>query len=276
MTLKRIATVLLRHWAFVALLTVLMVVPTAFVVLHQSKHYRATTLLEVQAPVDSDGSISLQGANTARERAVTISALGGTGKVGSFATRRLPPSIGPYSCSFSQVGQSEFIRVACSSTRRRDVALLANVYANALQAFLEAQRQDRINELSRQYKAQIRELRTQGVPPQNFPTPPVFPNLRELQIIDSAATPSFPYAPNPVRDILIALVLGLLVNSALAFLLEYVQDRAHAPEEIQSALGEPILGVVPGIRRKVYLPVVSPAPAREPFAGARRMAGERP
>lgn len=249
MTIRRVGVVLAHHWLFVGVLTAALVALAAVISIRSPRSYRASALLQVQVPVDPSGAISLQDTLTSRERAVTITTLGNTGEVTRRAAQRTDTTNAH--CSFSQVGQSEFIVATCTGHRRSLVAQAANTYAAALQGVLERQRAARVAELTRQYKTQIKELRAQGVPPQNFPTQPVYPSYRELELIDSALEPASPYAPRPVRTILIALALGLLVNTALAFMLESVQNRARSPEELQRALGEPLLAAIPTIRRGV-------------------------
>lgn len=265
MTLKRSAIVLSHHWLFIAVLTALLVAAVGVFSFRAAPSYEATALLQVQAAVDNTGAISLQDTLTARERAVTIVDLGNTGEVSRRAQQTLGTVRAHYSCSFAQVGQSEFLKATCDSTRKADVARLANGYGLALQTLLEDQRQARVAELNRVYSAQIRELRAQGVPPQNFPIQPILPSYRELELIDGAVTPSAPYAPRPIRNMAIALVLGLVLNSLLAFGLEHIQNRPHDTDEVQRALKEPVLVSIPPLRAALQHVV----PDRPPLSKAR-------
>jgi capsular polysaccharide biosynthesis protein len=52
-------------------------------------------------------------------------------------------------------------------------------------------------------------------------------------------------SPDPLRNVLIALVLGGLLGVALAFLLEYVDDSWDSPEEAEEVSGIPTFGVIP-------------------------------
>jgi len=52
-------------------------------------------------------------------------------------------------------------------------------------------------------------------------------------------------SPDPLRNALIALVLGSLLGVALAFVLEFVDDSWDSPEEVEEVSGIPTLGVVP-------------------------------
>jgi capsular polysaccharide biosynthesis protein len=62
---------------------------------------------------------------------------------------------------------------------------------------------------------------------------------------ERAVVPSEPVSPQPVRNALVALVLGLILGTALAFLLEYLDDRWRSPEEAEEISGVPTFGVIP-------------------------------
>ena len=268
MTFKNVLSILSRHVLFILTLTALVVVPTAYFSLRQPDRFRATALLQVLPPLGT--AVGIQETIAARERAVTISKLANTGVVHIRAARGLPRTVAPYACGFSLMEeQSEFIVASCSSEQQDQVAPLANRHAAALQALLDDQRERRTAQMRSRYRAQIRQLRALGVSPDNFPVQPIYPS-REIQITRFADPPAEPYAPNHLRTILIALALGLLINSALAILLEYAQDKAREIEDFEQALGEPILATIPAIRRSGNLPAERAQPP-----GGERAAGLR-
>ncbi|ARI76246.1 YveK family protein [Halobacillus mangrovi] len=53
-----------------------------------------------------------------------------------------------------------------------------------------------------------------------------------------------PVSPNPLLNIAIAVVVGLMVGVGLAFLLEYLDTTIKTEEDIEQTLGLPIMGVV--------------------------------
>ena len=249
MSIGRLVGVVGHHWRLVTVLTAALLAGVAAVTYTTVPSYRASALLQVQAPMGSDGTVSLQDTLTARERAVTIAALGNTDEVARLADKTIRAGSGIGSCSFAQSGQSEFLSATCTGTARRAVAGAANAYATALQGLLESQRRARIAELSALYRTQVALLRKQGVTPANFPVPPVYPSYRELEVIDAATTPRHSFAPRPVRTLVIAAILGLLLNTGLAFLLERVQNRARSPEDLRNALDLPVLVAIPNLSR---------------------------
>jgi len=60
-----------------------------------------------------------------------------------------------------------------------------------------------------------------------------------------ATLPKNPVSPDPIRDCIIALVLGSLLGVVLAFLLEYVDDNWDSAEELEEVSGVPTFGVIP-------------------------------
>lgn len=62
---------------------------------------------------------------------------------------------------------------------------------------------------------------------------------------ERAVTPNKPVSPNPVRNGLLALALGLMLGLGLAFLLEYLDDSWRSPEEVERISGVPTFGIIP-------------------------------
>jgi capsular polysaccharide biosynthesis protein len=64
---------------------------------------------------------------------------------------------------------------------------------------------------------------------------------------ERAVVPDYPVSPNPLRNGLLALVLGLMIGVALAFLVEQLDDRWRSPEEVEQISGVPTFGVIPEV-----------------------------
>lgn len=77
-----------------------------------------------------------------------------------------------------------------------------------------------------------------------------------ISIVDRAEVPGVPYKPNPLRNLLIAIFLGLAGGVGLAFLFEHLDDTIKQGDELEQLLGLPVLGVIPFARStaggKVY------------------------
>src|SRR5215211_5185279 len=75
----------------------------------------------------------------------------------------------------------------------------------------------------------------------------VSPNANAITatVWERAVVPDAPVTPNPVRNGLLALVLGLFIGVGLAFLLEYVDDSWNSPEEMERVSGAPTFGIIP-------------------------------
>ena len=71
--------------------------------------------------------------------------------------------------------------------------------------------------------------------------------VQDLRVTDPAIPPPLPASPRPKVNMAIALVLGLLVGIALAFLLEYMDTTFHDEDELRRTLDLPVLGVIPFI-----------------------------
>jgi tyrosine-protein kinase Etk/Wzc len=67
-------------------------------------------------------------------------------------------------------------------------------------------------------------------------------------VIDSASVPNRPVRPHKVRNVLLAVALGLLVGIAAAFGREHLDDTIHTVDEVESLTGVPVLGMIPHMR----------------------------
>ncbi len=66
-----------------------------------------------------------------------------------------------------------------------------------------------------------------------------------IAVVDRAEVPSSPSSPNLPRNVLLAMVLGLALAGAVVFLRDQMDDRLRIPEDVESKIGLPLLGVVP-------------------------------
>jgi protein tyrosine kinase modulator len=66
-----------------------------------------------------------------------------------------------------------------------------------------------------------------------------------VKVWEYAAVPDAPVSPNPVKNGLLALGLGLMLGTGLAFLLEYLDDSWRSPGEVEQVSGVPTFGIIP-------------------------------
>ena len=66
-----------------------------------------------------------------------------------------------------------------------------------------------------------------------------------IAIIDQAQPPTAPSSPSLRRNIAIALLLGLALAGGLVFVRNEIDDRLRVPEDVESKLHLPLLGVIP-------------------------------
>ena len=66
-----------------------------------------------------------------------------------------------------------------------------------------------------------------------------------IAIIDPAVAPIRPSSPNIFRNILVALGLGILAAAGFVYLRTQLDDSVRLPEDVESKLQMPLLGVIP-------------------------------
>ncbi|MSP11769.1 MAG: polysaccharide biosynthesis tyrosine autokinase [Chloroflexi bacterium] len=65
-----------------------------------------------------------------------------------------------------------------------------------------------------------------------------------LSVVDPAPLPARPFSPNVRLNVLLASLVGLLLASGGAFLLEYLDDTVKTGEDVERHLGVPALGAI--------------------------------
>ncbi|MGI5881106.1 MAG: GumC family protein [Syntrophomonadaceae bacterium] len=69
-------------------------------------------------------------------------------------------------------------------------------------------------------------------------------------VVSEASIPESPIKPNKKLNVAIAFVLGLMLFSLLAFVLEYLDNTIKTPEDINRELGLSVIGVIPKMNRQ--------------------------
>jgi succinoglycan biosynthesis transport protein ExoP len=66
-----------------------------------------------------------------------------------------------------------------------------------------------------------------------------------ISIVDRAELPGGPYTPDLRRNLTTALMIGLLLGIGAAFAREQLDDTFRSPDDVEDALGIPLLGAIP-------------------------------
>jgi tyrosine-protein kinase len=184
--------------------------------------------------------------------------------------------------SASAHGGADIIDISARSTDARSAATIANTYANAFVQYSSAQDLDAALAAEAQIQARITDLQTQidGLNAQitgasaanqaqvNATLGPQVDDLTqqlgtfkqqlsqiqvqaavssgEAQLVSGATTPRSPVSPKPVRDLILAIVAGLMLGVGAAYALEYFDDSVKSSDELARALvGTPNVGLIP-------------------------------
>jgi len=93
----------------------------------------------------------------------------------------------------------------------------------------------------------------------------------DIQIVEPAVLPTSPIKPNVGKNLLLAIVVGLIAGIGCAFLLEYFSDKITNPDEISDRFQFPVLGVAPVVKKRNH-PIEETiiADPRAPFSEAMR------
>ncbi len=70
-----------------------------------------------------------------------------------------------------------------------------------------------------------------------------------VRIIDAAEVPKAPERPKKAQNILIAMIVGLIGGTALAFLIEYLDNTIKTTDDIERYVKLPLLGYIPVIEK---------------------------
>lgn len=72
----------------------------------------------------------------------------------------------------------------------------------------------------------------------------------EIFVVDSAKVPEKPSKPNFIKNMLLAIVLGLFGGTGIAFFIEYLDDSVKTSEDAEERTGVPVLGSISEVTEK--------------------------
>lgn len=70
-------------------------------------------------------------------------------------------------------------------------------------------------------------------------------SLSNVNVIDRADRPALPSSPNLLKNLAIGILMGFVIAAITVFLKDQFDDSIRVPEDVESKLGIPLLGVVP-------------------------------
>ena len=75
-----------------------------------------------------------------------------------------------------------------------------------------------------------------------------------IRIVDRAIIPNYPIAPRRKRNVMLAMIVGFVLGTSLAFFLEYLDNSFKVPEDVTQFLDIPFLGFIPKMSIKHLVP----------------------
>jgi capsular exopolysaccharide synthesis family protein len=234
------------------LLGFLVVVPAAAYVLESGKPkvYDASALVGInQATVGPSGGGSFSTSNV-----TAIAQLVTTSPVASAAADLMhpPASASEIASEVTATGDpsTNFLTIAVQDRSPARAAAIANAFAHAMAANLQASAQKQINDAIARITTQISVM-----PRKNPARAGLEAQLVQLQenkategsqaaILQPARPPSAPAGPHISRAVELGLIIGLLLGLGAVFLAESTDRRLHSPDELEAATKLPMLAAI--------------------------------
>jgi polysaccharide biosynthesis transport protein len=204
-----------RHRFFIIVLTSCLVAAAWYATSRQERIYEASTLIQILQPIDdpSETSTSLE---TGERLAQTYAKIAETANIAARVDQLLLGRVAKADVDISAepLADLELLSIKARDSDPRRAALVANTAPRALDRF----------------------IRESG-------------GLEDKIItVERATVPTSPVSPRLGFNLALALLLGLILNGALALLLEVLGDRVRDADELERISGQPILGTIPSLK----------------------------
>jgi polysaccharide biosynthesis transport protein len=206
-----------RHKLLIVALTIAFVGATWYATSREARTYEASTLIRIQpAFTGTDALSALQASQRiAQTYAKIIDSDALDARITRLVSREISPrDLSSVTLSGKPVEDLELLWISARSKDPTRARIVANAAPTALRRF-------------------IQDTGTFG---------------DQVITVKAATTPASPVAPRTGWNVAIALVLGLIFNSALVLLIEAFRDRLPEPEELGQDVGYPILATIPTLR----------------------------
>jgi polysaccharide biosynthesis transport protein len=222
------------HWAWMLLVTTLVVAAAAMLSWSRTPTYRASADVLVQPRLFAAGTAP-QVPDMGSEKAAAASTV-----VLDIAARGLRVATGQLShgVSVSVPLNTHVLHISYSSTDAEQARQRAQAVATAYVSYWLAQQP----------------------PLGRTSTRPTTAEILDTAVITPATRPSAPASPNHLVDVGIALIIGLVLAGGTAYLRDRLDNRLRGPDELQANGGGPVLAAVSVARRTRVDPVVARKP----------------
>jgi polysaccharide biosynthesis transport protein len=260
-----------RRFAWLLAVTVLCVSAAVAFSVVQKKQYSAAASLLVQP---AGGSLAGTQVTVSPTDVLTELQLVKNAPVKEEVTQKLgfTPKI-----SVAEVGQTNVINLTAAAPNPREAAEVANVYAQTFVAYQQTEALNTLTAAEQQIQGQITAIQSQLKPLEAESAPSAGATstisalanqeavLKEqlaqfqvtgtetpggIELVSPASPPTSPSSPKPLRNGIIALVVGLLLGAGAAFSAEYFDDKVYTKDEAERLSGGvPVLALVPRVKR---------------------------
>jgi capsular polysaccharide biosynthesis protein len=257
LTAGNVYRALWRHKLFILVLTAAFVAAAVYVTVQQDREYEAGMLMRVQerGPNAGNASAALQASQDLAQTYAKIIAAGALkGEIRTFVAQcrtqnRAGPSSGQGPQSLKNAtgppaGSCESLGVAGNSRLAPRTVSEVSLSASPVQDL------DLLSITARSKDPTNARIAANAVPwaLRAFIRNTGSATTEKIIAVKAATTPSAPVSRHLALNIVIAIMLGLIFNGALALVLELFRDRLPEPDELERAVGRPVLATVPGLR----------------------------
>jgi len=89
--------------------------------------------------------------------------------------------------------------------------------------------------------------------------------ISSIQVVDPAIVPERPIKPQKKKNILLAVVVGLMSGIGFAFFFDYLDNSIKTPRDVEERLGLPVFGHIPLVQTE--------EPSKQPLSGGNSNSG---
>lgn len=218
MELRDYLRVIMRRWLTIAASTIVVVGLAAIYTVTVTPQYKSTARLFVTTQSSDTGSDLNQGGQFSAQRVTSYADLVKSRELAETVVTSLnldvPATEVSSQVSATVVPDTVNLEISVTDPSPRQAQALAQTYAESLVDL-------------------VRQLET----PAGQTTAPI-----KATVVDSATLPTDPVSPQPIRNLALGLVLGLLVGIGIAFLRDLLDTTVKSTEDLETATVAPVLG----------------------------------